>query len=494
MSNNLVIVAIPAADDSVWKVSSEKIPHLTLLFLGDAENNTKINEIFKFVWHAANVSEHGPFYMDVDRRDILGDDNADVIHFRKGWDGKWVTQFRNQLLQHPDIRTAYDSVEQFPEWRPHLTLGYPETPAHEDKIPDHGLNCVRFDRIAVWIGNYEGPEFRLEWPEREEDVAIAYSEAGEAAVADILHFGTKGMRWGVRKTNSQFQKSLELREKGGVGPNGTGPTTRKQFKQVRKGGELNQVVTSKVMTQTNQSSKKDLDNLRKRPEFQNINYVDSNGKAQFDVPKFKKYEKEVAKIWTGHLTKTVEKYEFDVDLTGPGWRLIPKTVKHSTQETLLLKPILDKDGYIVSVELGEDELVQADEFIDELLHFGTKGMRWGVRNKREMPTPVVPVAVSKVPQSPRRKTKIETEGGENHPASDDAIAVAVAKTKLQKSGPAALSNKELQAVANRVELEARVKRAVQPKGKKFVTRLLTNQGDQQANQFVNRQIKKSKFA
>lgn len=314
MSNHLVIVAIPAADDPIWKISSEKIPHLTLLFLGDTENNPKINQIYQFVEHAVNVTEHGPFYLDVDRRDVLGEDKADVIHFRKDWSLKWINQFRNQLLQNSDIRTAYDSAEQFPEWQPHLTLGYPETPAHEDKIPEYGFGTVHFDRIAVWTGNYEGPQFRLEWPEREEAMAVAYSETGEAAVADLLHVGVKGMRWGVRK-------------------------------------------------------------------------------------------------------------------------------------------------------------------------------------ERSTPLPVAPVAVSKVPLGDKKKTKIEVEGGQNHDASPDAIKVAQAKIKLQKSGPAALSNKELKEVANRIELEERVNRAVMPKGRKFVTKLLTNQGDQQANQFVNRQVKKRvKFA
>jgi len=311
MNNKLVIVVIPAADDPIWKISSEKVPHLTLLFLGDVENNPNVNKIFQFVSHAVNISEHGPFYGAVDRREILGKDQADVLHFRKKWAFKWLNAFRNQLLQNSDIRTLYDSIDQFPEWQPHLTLGYPETPAHEDKISEYGVNGIYFDRIAVWTGNYEGPEFRLEWTEREEDLAVAYSETGEAAVAELLHFGTKGMRWGVRNTS----------------------------------------------------------------------------------------------------------------------------------------------------------------------------------RSTSMPTAVDPVATSKVRAGVKRKTKIETEGGENHPASVDAIKVAQARTKLKKSGAAALTNKELQEVANRVELEARVSRAVQSTGKKFVSNILNTQGNQQANKYVDKRVK-----
>jgi 2'-5' RNA ligase len=337
MGSNLVIVAIPAADDLIWKISSEKVPHLTLLFLGESKGNPKVNEIFKFVSHAVNVCEHGSFYMNVDRRDVLGEDRADVIHFRKEWDAKWIKQFRNQLLQHSDIRTAYDSTDQFPEWQPHLTLGYPETPAHDDKIPEYGLSSVRFDRIAVWTGNYEGPEFRLEWPDREEELVVAYGEIGKTIVEKLL-------------------------------------------------------------------------------------CVDE--------------------------IKPSESMESGLVQTG----------------------------------------IHGEAFVDTLVHFGIKGMRWGQR--KAPPMPVAPQATSRVPQGAKRKTKIDTEGGENHPASEDAIKVAQAKAKLKKSGPAALTNKELQEVANRVELEQRVRRAVEPTGKKFVTNVLKNQGNQEANKFVNRQVKK----
>src|SRR4051812_36008456 len=97
MSSNLVIVALPEDSDPVRKVSSEKEPHLTLLFLGDVDSNPNIDRIFAFVGHAVNIAQHGEFYLDVDYRGILGSDKADVIHFRKSWNYAWVNQFRNQL-------------------------------------------------------------------------------------------------------------------------------------------------------------------------------------------------------------------------------------------------------------------------------------------------------------------------------------------------------------------------------------------------------------
>src|SRR5436190_21804559 len=70
MSSNLVIAAIPDENDRVWKVSSEKVPHLTLLFLGDVEAVKNLDQIILFVEHAANTTLRR-FYLPVDRRGEL---------------------------------------------------------------------------------------------------------------------------------------------------------------------------------------------------------------------------------------------------------------------------------------------------------------------------------------------------------------------------------------------------------------------------------------
>lgn len=197
--SNVAIVAIPAEDDYVHKVSSEKTPHLTLLFLGETRNVKNLNKILDFVKHAADRSIFR-FGLEVDRRGELGELKADVLFFSKSkWSGfEEVYNFRSYLLQEPNIRTAYDSTEQFPEWIPHLTLGYPDTPAKPDDRDYPGFNYVNFDRIAVWFGEYEGVEFPLkahEW-----DVEVAMSNVATEIVPDILaHYGVKGMRWGVRR-------------------------------------------------------------------------------------------------------------------------------------------------------------------------------------------------------------------------------------------------------------------------------------------------------
>jgi 2'-5' RNA ligase len=201
---NLVVVAIPREDDPVWKISSEKVPHMTILFLGDVEGKP-VTKIQEFVEHAVSILELGPFMLDVDYRGELGEDKADVLFFRKNdWSIRRVAAFRGQLLKDPKIKTAYDSTEQYPEWTPHLTLGYPESPAKPDNRDYPGIRWVDFDRIAVWTGDYEGQEFRLEYNDDLAEVAMTGVQAQLAArgqqflEAHLEHYGVKGMKWGVR--------------------------------------------------------------------------------------------------------------------------------------------------------------------------------------------------------------------------------------------------------------------------------------------------------
>lgn len=192
---NLVIVAVPSKDDYVWRISSEKVPHMTLLFLGDPKDEETTRRIVDYVEHATRTSLRR-FGMSVESRGELGSDKADVLFFEKNF-ARPVAQFREALLANDDISVAYQTADQFPGWTPHLTLGYPETPAKRDPRDYPGTTWVNFDRVAVWTGDFEGPEFSLASDERME---LAMSSGGGEAVQNFLsHYGVKGMRWGVRR-------------------------------------------------------------------------------------------------------------------------------------------------------------------------------------------------------------------------------------------------------------------------------------------------------
>lgn len=243
-NHQLVIVALPSEDDPVRQYSSEKEPHLTLLYLGDYPySDSEMQHISDYVEHAA--SQLRQFSLDVENRGVLGDKNADVLFFNKQW-SKNIAIFRNQLLADPLISKGFLSTDQFPEWNPHLTMGYPETPAKKDTRDYPGFSYVRFDRIALWDGDYTGPTFQLssnDYPPLE--VAMSQIERGRAAAGDVLqHYGVKGMKWGVRRANpssgSSSSPQLHLSEDaraavnahGKIKTGGTGSLSNQELQRV----------------------------------------------------------------------------------------------------------------------------------------------------------------------------------------------------------------------------------------------------------------------
>jgi 2'-5' RNA ligase len=237
LASNLVIVAIPADDDDVWKVSSEKKPHLTILFLGDAMTNPNVSKIADKVKELSKDVD--PFSLLVDHRGTLGSDEADVLFFTQ--DIPWkLYDFRSMLMSVQEISMAYNAIPQHQLWKPHLTLGYPETPAHSDEWDPMVPQYVSFDKIGVWYGDSEGSEFTLSESNLSRDQEMAMWAEGE--VHTLTHHGVKGMRWGVRRKNvgsadekvvsTDAAKAAGAREK-----------AKKQGKQALSNEEMQALVT-----------------------------------------------------------------------------------------------------------------------------------------------------------------------------------------------------------------------------------------------------------
>jgi hypothetical protein len=117
---------------------------------------------------------------------------------------------------------------------------------------------------------------------------------------------------------------------------------------------------------------------------------------------------------------------------------------------------------------------------DILAHHGVKGQKWGVRRKAT-------VGAQEVIVSDKRK-KLKTSGGAGHPAHSDAIRARTSGQVAKKSGLKALSNQELQAYTQRLNLEQQAKRLNfedSSPPKKFVLKLLGQTGKQQASEVAN---------
>jgi 2'-5' RNA ligase len=573
---NLVIVAIPEEQDRVWKISSEQVPHLTLLFLGD-EAQADTQQIMQFVEHAVTLSEHGQFYLDVERRGELGPDNADVLFFSKrSWNLKWIKQFRGQLLQNSAVKTAYDSTQQYDEWTPHLTLGYPETPAKADPNEEpfgHPIYSVCFDRIAVWDTDFNGPEFRLEWPERElsGDLAVAYSATQKAGLPihaeDALeHVGIKGMRWGRRKTETVTVGGKEKK----VTPRKAAKLDKKWEKKIYSlPGAID--VHNKMADHFNQRIGGVND------KFKDVDFSKTKwDKPDSWSPREKQYNNEIEKLTTDGNRKAVEEVhgtsptgKRKAELSADGSQIVVHEVKlkHAADDTTAVavlnitrnseglitkaEPLQLEDSMKQTAELGKeflehksvldnatlseqikakiqsilddvtggtdkkdvslfgDPLIRTkiqsvledfykDPNVDNAVvydalgeafieHWGVKGMRWGFRRSGTTPSPVSSQSTHTLL---RGKAKVQAQGGEHHPAHEDAIKVAEAKQKLKKSGVAALSNKDLQDVATRLNLENQVAVLTSHKGKKFVTNQLHEEGKNVARRGIREGLKR----
>lgn len=184
------IVAIASEDDYIWRLSSDKKPHMTLLYLGDKINN--LSRVEEYIAHTVETSMC-KFGMNVVRRGTLGPGETDVLFFGD-YGRKYLEEFRAYLFANTDILEAYNTTEQFPEWIPHLTIGTPDNPAKPDLRDYPGTTWVNFDRIALWTGDSEGVEFPL----KEDERLMMSTSRGEAF---LEHHGIKGMKWGVRRAD-----------------------------------------------------------------------------------------------------------------------------------------------------------------------------------------------------------------------------------------------------------------------------------------------------
>jgi hypothetical protein len=134
-----VIVALPAPDDPVNEASSETYPHITVLYLS-VDFLEQARQVV-----AGVAPKHEPFTVTTLEIGTLGEDKATVAHLDPGP----LAAIREELDDYEPIAQGMAAVEQFPEWTPHLTLGYPETPPPGGDLPD----TIVIDRLAIMVDN-----------------------------------------------------------------------------------------------------------------------------------------------------------------------------------------------------------------------------------------------------------------------------------------------------------------------------------------------------
>lgn len=244
---------------------------------------------------------------------------------------------------------------------------------------------------------------------------------------DVEHHGVKGQKWGVRRADAKFE---------------------------RKASSFNTFV--KV---NNAAAKKynetDLIRINNKPEYKG---KDFNKPSALRT----KYAKEHTDAFTARLDEAASdlgtnasgtrKYTVHVDDQG-AWGVTTEEVKHA-DEAFTVNVEYDSRGFITRVLPLTDEMAQAENFVDDFLaHHGVKGQKWGVRRSR----------------------------AERVAASSDSTTVKAHRSTAKSSGVKALSNKELEEVVRRMNLEQQYKRLSagdKSRGRKLVESLLGDMAKQ----------------
>jgi len=217
----------------------------------------------------------------------------------------------------------------------------------------------------------------------------------------IEHFGVKGMKWGVRN------------DKGHEGERAKTKKIGKLDKQFEKNVSTLQT-TIKLHNRAAELSNADLVHINNKPAYKGQDF-------RRDSPLRQKYYKEAQENFLDNLQKAADEFgtnasgtkKYSITDTGKGWEVFSVDVKHQN-ESIKVIVSYDENGHIVKLDIDENVIE----------HFGVKGMKWGVRRK---------------PRSPG------SEDFQRH-------------TTNKKAGIKNLSDKDLQALVNRMNMEQSVKR------------------------------------
>lgn len=144
-----LIVLLPATDDPITAATSEDQAHMTTIWFGDVNEMPTDREELEQAVRLYSQDLDGPVVVPVRERGTLGDEGADVV-FLEPTDS--LIALRDGMLANEPIRQAHAAAEQFPEWTPHVTLGYPEGVENGPAVGEYDGTEVTFDRLGLWLG------------------------------------------------------------------------------------------------------------------------------------------------------------------------------------------------------------------------------------------------------------------------------------------------------------------------------------------------------
>jgi hypothetical protein len=198
------------------------------------------------------------------------------------------------------------------------------------------------------------------------------SHANKAINTFIEHFGSKGMKWGVRK------------DKGHEGESAKSKKIAKLDKKFTSKVNDPKTIVGVYNRGADLTNKNDIARINNKPEYKGKDFTK-------DSPLRQKYYNEHKQAFLKNLQKAADelgtsasgnlKYSIFERPNDDGWDLVIGEVKHA-DVTYKINVIKDKMGHIIRLEtqgqIEHSSFASFDEFIE---HYGKKGMRWGVRKR-----------------------------------------------------------------------------------------------------------------
>lgn len=189
---------------------------------------------------------------------------------------------------------------------------------------------------------------------------------------DILHFGVKGMKWGVRNDDS-----------------GSSKPAKEDVKWARKQISMNNMID--VMNTAASRSGPLVEKINSKPAYKDADFSQPSAlRAKYYEEHRAGYQKalnDVAKERGNNSPGGRYRLEIVVENVGsyPSFYIYDNTIAHSTFDgKLQLIPKYSPRGHIVGYEKTDEVLEQSGTTTEDFLaHFGIKGMKWGVRRSPE---------------------------------------------------------------------------------------------------------------
>ena len=290
-------------------------------------------------------------------------------------------------------------------------------------------------------------------------IPVILSNVGSIPADDLAHYGVKGMKWGVRNDK---------------GHEGERVKTKKLDKLDKKWEKENTGTKGWVKAHNAMADRMNngmIDKFNEDPRWKDIDLsTDSKLEAiymeEFMALSDKVFREETLKL--GSNPSGTKKFVMETDEDGDEYVILRdvREAQHAEDDVpSAFKITRNRLGHISSLESVENVLK----------HYGVKGMKWGVRRSEAQLASAREVTVTQK----RPGTYAKATGGKKLPISDDAKAALEARQKARASTTDALSNKELQALVNRMNLEQQYSNLNfqsdrRSKGARFIAGLMGN--------------------